>query len=194
MYADQTGPGNTDKWSVGRWRFIAWGAGVLLVLLPLIAMQFTDEVAWSLADFVMVGGLVLGVGVAFEMAVRRTANPVYRAAVGIALAAAFLLVWVNGAIGLIGAESNAANLMYYGVLAVGLAGAFAARFEPRGMARAMGATVLALGLVAVIMLVYGLGEPTEVVLVNGLFALLFAGSALLFLRVPVQRGGGGESA
>ena len=33
--------------------------GVALILsLPLVAMQFTDEVVWSLADFVLAGALL----------------------------------------------------------------------------------------------------------------------------------------
>ncbi len=50
----------------------------------------------------------------------------YRFAVGVALAAAFLLVWMNLAVGLIGSEDNPANLMYFGVLAVGFIGAIIA--------------------------------------------------------------------
>ena len=45
-------------------------------------------------------------------------NTAYRWAVGVALAAAFILFWVNGAVGIIGADGDDANSMYYGVLAV----------------------------------------------------------------------------
>ena len=56
-----------------------------------------------------------------------------------------MLVWINLAVGIIGSEDNPANLMYGGVLAVGVAGAVAARFRPGGMARALAATALAQG-------------------------------------------------
>ena len=75
-----------------------------------------------------------------ELAARKTGNTAYRSGVGLALLAAFLLVWVNGAVGIIGSEDNDANVVYYGVLAVGLIGALIARFEPQGMSRAMIAT------------------------------------------------------
>src|SRR5688572_8042949 len=64
------------------------------------------------------------------------ARNVYRFAVGVALAAALFLVWMNLAVGLIGTEDNPANLLYGGVLAVGIIGAIIARFRPHGMARA----------------------------------------------------------
>ena len=121
-------------------------------------MQVTDEVAWDLADFVCRRRPRVGVGVAYELAVRMTSNSAYRAAVGVALAAAFILVWVNLAVGIIGSEDNPANSMYGGVLAVGIIGAIIARFRPDGMARAMVATALAQTLVAVIALIAGRGS------------------------------------
>jgi hypothetical protein len=78
------------------------------------------------------------------------ARNAYRSIVGVALAAAFLLVWVNLAVGIIGTEDYLANVMYVGVLAVGIIGAIIARFRPHGMARALFATALAQALVAVI--------------------------------------------
>jgi hypothetical protein len=85
----------------------------------------------------------------YELAARMTGNSAYRAAVGVAVAAAFILVWMNLAVGIIGTEDNPANLMYGGVLAVGIIGALIARFQPDGMARALFATALAQALVAV---------------------------------------------
>src|SRR5688572_8532608 len=114
------------------WRMAGWGAGAALLLLPLLAMQVSDEVAWDLADFVFAGALVAGVGVTYELAARTTGSRAYRAAVGVALAAAFILVWANAAVGVIGSEDNPANSMYGGVLAVGILGALIARFQPYG--------------------------------------------------------------
>jgi hypothetical protein len=44
--------------------------------------------------------------------------------------AAFILIWMNLAVGIIGSEDNPANLMYGGVLAVAIVGAFMVRFRP----------------------------------------------------------------
>ena len=167
-----------------RWRIAAWAAAALILLLPLFAMQVTDQVVWDVADFAVFGALLVGASVTYDLAARMTGNTAYRSAVGVALAAAFILVWVNGAVGIIGPEDNDANLMYGGVLTVGIIGAIIARFQPHGMARALFATALAQALVALIALIGGLGSPytgpLEIVTLNGFFIALFAGSALLF--------------
>jgi hypothetical protein len=175
-----------------RWRMAAWAGAALLLLLPLVAMHFTDEVNWGAADFAFAGALLIGSGITCELAVRKTGDPAYRAAVGVALAAGVLLVWVNGAVGIIGTESNEANLMYGGVLAVGIAGAILARFQPRGMARALFATALAQALVAVIALAAGMGSgkpgwPLDILALTGIFVALFSGSALLFRKAARGR-------
>ncbi len=95
---------------------------------------------------------------------------------------------MNLAVGLIGSEDNPANLMYVGVLAVGIIGAILARFSPLGMARALFATALAQALVAVIALMMWKPQVTTaetlvgIVGVNALFVMMFVGSALLFRR------------
>jgi hypothetical protein len=125
---------------------------------------------------------VIGAVIAYKET--KTQGTAYRAAVGVALAVAFLLAWVNLAVGIIGSEDDLANLMYVGVLAVGIVGAIIARFRPHGMARALFATALAQATVAVIALIFGLGlpwsPPVEILAVNGFFVALFVGSALLF--------------
>ena len=119
-----------------------------------------------------------------SIGMKKTDNSAYRSAAGVALLTAFILVWVNGAVGIIGSENNPANLMYFGVLAVGVIGAVIARFQPRGMTRALFATALAQALVAAIAVIDGLGlpwsPPLEIVLLNGFFVALWVGSAWLF--------------
>ncbi|CAA9521473.1 MAG: hypothetical protein AVDCRST_MAG05-3641 [uncultured Rubrobacteraceae bacterium] len=156
-------------------------AAAFILLIPLLAGW-----PWNVADFVFAGALIFGTGFAFVLAARRVGNNAYRAAVGVALAAAFILVWLTGAVGIIGSEDNNANLMYFGVLAVGIIGAIVARFRQHGMARALFATALAQALVALIALIIGLSSPwsppgvLETLILNGFFVALFAGSALLF--------------
>lgn len=157
----------------------------LILLLPLVAMQFTSEVAWGPADFLFAGALLGGTGLALDLALTRGGNLAYRAAAGIALAAALLLVWLVGAVGVIGEEGDRADLMYGGVLAVGAIGAVSARFRPLGMSRALLAMALAQALVAVIALIAGKHQPPissvfEIVGLNGFFVALFTGSAWLF--------------
>ena len=115
-----------------------------------------------------------------------TQGTAYRYAVGVALAAACILVWLSLGVGIIGKDGDPANLMYFGVLAVGIIGALIARFRPQGMARALFAMALAQALVAAIALIARLGlpwsGPAEIVLLNGFFVAMFAGSAWLFRR------------
>lgn len=110
----------------------------------------------------------------------------YRFAVGIALAAVALLVWLSLGVGIIGADGDPANVMYFGVVATGIAGALLARLEPRGMARALFAMALAQACVAAIALIAGLGlpysGPAEILLLNAFFVGLFVASAWLFRR------------
>lgn len=74
--------------------------GVLL-LVPAVAMQFTDEVAWGPADFIVGAGLLILAGLAMAFgahAVRgRLARWAFMAAVLLALA----LVWAELAVGLL---------------------------------------------------------------------------------------------
>lgn len=110
----------------------------------------------------------------------------YRIAVGVALAAALLLVWLSLGVGIIGRDGDPANRMYFGVLAVGIIGAAIARLRPLGMSRTLFATAVAQTSVALIALIAGLGYPwsgpLELSLLNGFFVALFVGSGLLFRR------------
>jgi hypothetical protein len=156
----------------------------LILMVPLVAMQVTDQVSWTLLDFVVAGALLVGTGFLYELAARNAGTVMYRAAVGVAVGAAFLLTWVNLAVGIIGEPDERANVLYLGVPAVGIIGAVIARLEPRGMARALVATALAQALIAVIALILGWGAPgtgpLEIVALNGMFVALFAGAAWLF--------------
>ncbi len=164
------------------WRIAVWGAAALLLALPLVAMQFTKEVNWELADFVVFGTMLAAVCGTYELAARATADYAYRAAVGVALLTAFILVWVNLAVGIIGNENNPANLVYVGVLAVGIVGAIIARFKPYGMARALFATALAQALVGVIVLFSGAEPRIGLFVGHGFLTALWVGSAWLFLK------------
>jgi len=163
------------------WRMAVWGAAASLLLLPLVAMQFTAEVKWTGSDFA-VWGAMLGIACGtYELATRMTRNSAYRAAVAVAAVAAFLLVWINLAVGIIGAENNPANLMFAGVIAVAIIGGAMARFRAPGMARALVATAIAQAAVAAIVLARGLAdELTPIVVLTGFFVALWLGSAWLF--------------
>ena len=174
------------------WRMAPWVIAAIILLVPLVAMQFTDEVDWDETDFVVMGAMLFGACGTYELAARATGNRAYRAAVGVAVVAAFILVWMNLAVGIIGSEDNPANLMYAGVLAVGILGAAIARFRPHGMARALAATALAQALAGAIALIAGWGStganwPGVIVYLTGFFAALWLVSAWLFQKAARGR-------
>lgn len=171
----------TDDMTRGRgygWRIALWGGAAALLLLPLIAMQFTSEVAWTRSDFVIMGVMLAAVCGGIELAVRMSRHHAARAAAGVALVTAFLLTWMNLAVGVIGNENNPLNLMFAGVVAVAFLGAALARFRPGGMAVAMAATALAQTLAAVVAQAYG--HFTWVL--TAVFVGLWLGSAWLFRK------------
>jgi len=182
---------NGGEWRDRPWRIAVWGVAALLLVLPLVAMQFTDEVAWNGADFIVFGTMLAVAYGIFELTARMTGSITYRAAVGVAVATAFLLIWVNLAVGFLGNEDNSANLMFGGVLATTIVGSIIARFWPADMAKAMYATTAAQVLAGVIALAAGLGSGGsdglyEVVMGTSLFATLWLVSARLFRKAGVS--------
>lgn len=182
------------KGGMGQKRLVRAGlwAGVIgsILLVPLVAMQFTDDVKWTPFDFVFIGGLMAGVATAYELAAHRGA-PLYRAGVGVALATAFLLLWINGAVGVIGSEDEPPSLLLVGVIAIAVTGSLLARFRSTGMAIAMlaaGVVQLAVGVAA---LATGWGDtsaswPYDVVVLNSVFAAMWMAAAWLF-RMAARR-------
>lgn len=162
------------------WRIAVWGTAGLALLLPWVAMRFTPEVNWSPADFIIFGAMLLAACSIYELATRMTGSSTYRVAVGVAITAAFLLIWINLAVGIIGTERNPANLIFAGVLVIGIVGALISRFRPSGMARTMIATALAKASVAVIALF--MAWDKEAVISPMIFAALWLTSARLFRK------------
>jgi len=110
----------------------------------------------------------------------------YRSAACVALLATVLLIWLSLGVGIIGADGDPANRMYFGVVGIGVIGAAIARLQSLGMARVLAAMAFAQALIGAFALVRGLGlpwsGPVEIVLLNGFFVALFGGSAWLFAQ------------
>lgn len=162
----------------GRWRIIGWGFAVGLLILPFVAMRFTSEVNWTPSDFVFAAILLGSIGLGMEFAVRKSGNAAYRGAAALALLASFLIIWVNGAVGMIGSEDNSYNLLFALAIVAALIGAVATRFRPRGMALA----TLAAGLVQASLGIFGMFTDLR----GGILATILAGlwfvAAALFMR------------
>jgi hypothetical protein len=74
----------------------------LLLLIPLIGMQFTDEVRWTKIDFITAGVLLLGTGLLCELVIRLVTKTGYRIAIIAAILFALFIIWAELAVGLIG--------------------------------------------------------------------------------------------
>lgn len=75
---------------------------VVVLLIPLIAMPFTNEVNWTLLDFVVAAILLLGAGLTLEFIMRKVKTSKLRIIFIIVLLIAFLLVWTELAVGIFG--------------------------------------------------------------------------------------------
>jgi len=168
---------------------IVIGAGLTLLIpcvLILLAVWHWKPGVFVLAFVLLFGGAGLTYGL---VAKKMMSKKAYRFAVGVAVGAVFLLVGVNAAVGGILGD-DPANMMYFGVLLVGLIGAIIARLEPQGMSRALFAAAFAMALVPVIALIIGTPAfANGVAAVFGLhavFVMLFVGSALLFRQASTN--------
>lgn len=157
-----------------------WGGAAFLLLLPLIA-----GAPWTISDFIAMGAMFAIAGGMVELAVKASADLAYRAAAATAVAASFLLIWINLAIGIIGSEDNPANLMYGGVLGIAVVGSIVAFGSAERLAWVMYATAAAQMAVELVALVAGWGSleppgPGGILILNGVFAALWLLSARLF--------------
>lgn len=75
---------------------------LLLLLIPLIAMQFSDEVNWTLFDFVVAAILLLGTGLVIEFVLRNVKKITHRIIICIIILAVLLLIWAELAVGIFG--------------------------------------------------------------------------------------------
>jgi maltodextrin utilization protein YvdJ len=71
-----------------------------LLLIPLIAMQFSAEVKWTLIDFVAAAVLLTGAGFAIEFAIRKITNKKHRIAICITILGLLLFTWAALAVGI----------------------------------------------------------------------------------------------
>lgn len=168
------------------WRIVGWSGAALLLTVPLIAMQYSDEVVWTGSDFVFAGTMFLVAGILFELGVRASGSLAYRFGVAVAIAAGFLTIWVNAAVAIF-ADEGPHNLIFFIVVLIALAASAVARFRAAGMARAMVVAAFAQAVAAVGGWAAGFASPgtegvRELCLAIGLFGGLWLLSAWLFRK------------
>ncbi len=131
---------------------------MILLSVPLVAMQFTTEVNWSAGDFLVAAILIAGALCTYEFMILKSRQYYYRIAAGLSALSFLLLVWVNLAVGIIGNEGNPANLIYFGILIAAVVGALISRFKPTGMSYTLIATALLQAAIALTVYLAGLGQ------------------------------------
>lgn len=157
------------------WRVAGWSIPVILLIIPAVAMRFTSEVDWDAPDFIVMGALFGTIGLGIEYLMRQSSNSAYRIGAVVALVTAFLTIWINLAVGMIG-DDNPYNLLFGGVLLVALIGSIMAKFKPAGMAKTMVATAFAQLLVGA----GGLSSDLRGAILSMMFAAPWLVAALLF--------------
>jgi hypothetical protein len=73
-----------------------------ILLIPIVAMQFTNEVNWTFFDFVVAGVLLLGTGLLIEVAIRTIKNKSAQIAMITAVLLGLFLLWAELAVGIFG--------------------------------------------------------------------------------------------
>lgn len=163
--------------------------GVLVI--PLVAMQFTAEVNWTLADFAVMWVILSVPTFLFRLLVTQPrANLSFKVGAGVAVLTSFLMTWVNLAVQIIG-DHNPANLLYFGVILLGLAGVGLSKLRPAGLART---AFTAAGVTFLIPVVAWLAWPADfqpgilpVFLGNGVLTAFFVVAGLLFCHAARNR-------
>ena len=74
----------------------------LILAIPFLAMQFTEEVSWDLADFIIMFILLLGTGLACDLILRKTKNRRSGILVCVLVVVVFLLIWAELGVGVFG--------------------------------------------------------------------------------------------
>lgn len=166
-------------------RLAAWAGAAVLMVVPILFVRGVDGAAWDVpGDLMFLAVLLAGLGAAFEIATRVPARRAYGAAVGYAIAAGVLGVWINLAVGILGNEDNPANLLFGIPPLVAAVGACATRLRAAGMARTMVAAAAAQGLAFLVAMVVGLGFTGPI---STFFCGLWLISAWLFRRSDQAR-------
>ena len=73
-----------------------------MLIIPLIAMQLTDEVEWSLFDFIIMGTLLLITGLMGEIIFKKVKKYKHRVILYIVVIIIFFLIWVELSVGIFG--------------------------------------------------------------------------------------------
>lgn len=159
---------------------------IVLALVLLIVMVYLESEPGGVPVLLLVAGFAGFIHARFRSVNSPQSSVMtYRYAVAIALATTVFLILVAGGVGVLGRDGDPANWVYSVVLAIGVLGTVISHRQANGMAWTLFIMACAMMLVASIALSAGLQHAfhnsiTEILLLNGFFALLYTVSGLLF--------------
>ena len=160
--------------------------GALAVwMVPLVASQFFEDWHWGVGGFVSVYVLFFLTGMVMALVARRMGVWSYKAGVGLALVAGFVLGWSTMV--QVADSGHPDRLWYHSVLVVGAIGACLARLKAPGLAWTLFAMAATLALIAVTL---PSGAPPDMArrmaIGHGVYTALFTASGLLFRHASLS--------
>lgn len=165
-------------------RMVVWGGAVAMLVLPAIAMEMGAEVDWTAGDFA-VAALLLATGCAGLEWLFAGQDRHRRAGIVVGAATPLLLVFVNGAVGIVGETGNPANGMFLVIIGFALAGALLVRFRTGGL---MAVALICAGLTVAVLLLAQFGRGAAVPAVAYVLTAPWLVSALLLHRAQSREG------
>lgn len=82
------------------WRLAPWAAIAIILMVPLVAMQFTDEVRWTGHDFLAAGVLLASAVLIYQLGARLITGRGRRLLWAGAIFILAMLLWAEGAVGI----------------------------------------------------------------------------------------------
>lgn len=73
-------------------------------MIPLLAMQFTEDVNWSIYDFVVMGFLLLFFSLGIDLTMKKVKNRNIKTLYVVLTILIFLLIWAELAVGIFGSH------------------------------------------------------------------------------------------
>ena len=119
------------------WRVALWGTLAALLALPAVAMQFTREVQWSAGDFLLAAMLLGTLAALLDLSARRAQGLFQRIGGTLAALTGFAQVWINAAVGIVGAGPNPWNFAFTAIPLLVLGAAIVLRFRPQAVWRVL---------------------------------------------------------
>lgn len=165
----------------------------LLLIIPIIGSMTVEGWNWDTFDFVFAYVVFFMTFFAIEMVVKHSKNGTFRMAVAVQVVTMLALLWINGAVGIIGNEGNVVNVWYLAIIALGFLGPLLTRMKGNAMSYVlftMAVIQMAIPTVAAIVFRPIAAEPPGVIgifFLNGFFALAWVASGLMYRNAATRK-------